>query len=358
MTEHCGKQAVLTYDRGLVHLDALKPEVCLDAGQPLLVRAPAPAQLVHALHLRHEAHLVVQLALRPPVGRGHHAAQTGLLRPLPHRVQVHQRVLELPRARTEQSGLRQSRQPGASPLTLFLAFPLSLSFLLLLLLSVHPRLCATQLAGWGRGAVVGRRQLCPLLGLPHEHQLAGWRPLGPLALGLGVGVSGRGGRRGVCSGRRGGLKGWDHLGGRYRSSRGGSFPTRPKASASPLSTPQTLFISTCWIEMLRHAWHLTGFYGVPAEKACFCSNVWHLPMPALWYPSFEVWISVFTPSTLECLVCLCLFVCVCFVCVCVCVCLCVFSAELNVKPPPPSLRPTMSISSSSLSVGLGLGGLL
>ena len=44
--------AGLTYERELVHGDALRPEVLLDAGQPLHVGAPAPAQLVDVLDLR------------------------------------------------------------------------------------------------------------------------------------------------------------------------------------------------------------------------------------------------------------------------------------------------------------------
>ena len=66
--------AGLTYERELVHGDALRSEVLLDAGQPLHVGAPAPAQLVDVLDLRDEAHLVVELALGPPVrGRDHPA---------------------------------------------------------------------------------------------------------------------------------------------------------------------------------------------------------------------------------------------------------------------------------------------
>lgn len=118
----------LTNDRGLVHGNALRFEVIADASQPLHIGAPASAQHVDPLHLRNKTHLLVQFALRPPVLRRHHATHAGHLGLFPHCVQVHQRVLELPRKWPKARSFAQCRPAlRLTPLALLL---LLLAFLL------------------------------------------------------------------------------------------------------------------------------------------------------------------------------------------------------------------------------------
>lgn len=145
----------LTNDRWLIHGNALRFEVLADAGQPLNIGAPAPAQHVDPLHLCNKTHLLAQLALWPPVWWRDHTAHPSCLGLFPHCIQVHQGVQELPWYWPEDGGVTQCC-PALWFASLALPFFLQLAFLLschlfltlpLLVTVSRPQCCWFELSG-------------------------------------------------------------------------------------------------------------------------------------------------------------------------------------------------------------------